>query len=380
VAKPLIKVPFDQFQADWVAKANQVNQSTTRLLAEEELSSTEFLTSLPCVLYECDIALKIKRVSPNSTELIGVSPENLVGTRALWEDRVLREDLGLLAERINDLEISGSASIIHRLVDDRGLPVWVAHSLRRFSSKGNEVIRGCIIPMMSQKHVQDLDGSVISRFVHKIGNHFQLLNLVINSLRKVLPESRETEVLQQTVEKAIELTRSFSDYSQGPTCFSEVDLLEILNGATATRKSSFARRGVAFEIRLDGSLRGVALQGDPFLLEQAIGSVLQNSLEATEEGGRVILEGKVGSWSGSKPSTAKLRVVDTGCGIKEEDLNRVTMPFCSSKKNHDGLGLSMASRFVEAHGGILQINSLEGKGTEVQITLPTVLIKRPFDR
>jgi signal transduction histidine kinase len=64
-------------------------------------------------------------------------------------------------------------------------------------------------------------------------------------------------------------------------------------------------------------------------------------------------------------------VIDSGCGIEENALTNVLVPFFTSKKNHEGLGLSMASRFIEIHGGILRIMSAKGKGTEVAIVLPT---------
>jgi signal transduction histidine kinase len=67
---------------------------------------------------------------------------------------------------------------------------------------------------------------------------------------------------------------------------------------------------------------------------------------------------------------AAISIVDSGCGINEGNLAGVLLPFFTSKKNHDGLGLSMASRFIEIHGGILQIRSKEGKGTSVEMRLP----------
>jgi signal transduction histidine kinase len=73
---------------------------------------------------------------------------------------------------------------------------------------------------------------------------------------------------------------------------------------------------------------------------------------------------------GDSVSVATITVTDSGCGIQENALASVLVPFFTSKKNQDGLGLSMASRFVEIHGGILRIASAEGKGTEVEIVLP----------
>jgi two-component system sporulation sensor kinase A len=65
-----------------------------------------------------------------------------------------------------------------------------------------------------------------------------------------------------------------------------------------------------------------------------------------------------------------ISVTDSGCGIDENILKSVIAPFFTSKKNHEGLGLSMASRFIEIHGGILRVTSARGKGTKVEIVLP----------
>ena len=380
MSSPSIRIPVERqrLRPTLSSTAGAPNQTRLSPALNEQQAASGLVDFLPCVLYECNFSLEISYVSSNASELINVESTRLIGTRAFSEHRIFHEDLGLLSEKLNDLEASGSVSFIHRIIDDSGLPMWVAHSLRRATSEANEIIRGCVIPLRGEKRVQDLSQGIISRFIHKIGNHFQLLNLVLNPLRKVLPESRETEVLQQTIEKAIELTRAFSDYSQGPTWLSEIELCEVLNGAISTRKASFVRKRIGFHVTIDDSVQGVTIHGDPFLLESAIGSILQNALEATEQSGQVVLSAKLEKRDG-KSSVIEIRIEDTGCGIQQKDLSKITIPFFTSKNNQDGLGLSMASRFIELHGGVLRVDSHEGKGTEVSITLPTVIGRCPLD-
>ena len=195
-----------------------------------------------------------------------------------------------------------------------------------------------------------------------------MLNLVVNFLKRTVPESKETSILQETLDKAIEITRSFSDYNQVPTCLSRVELIDILQAAVVARRSSFEKKGIAFDNQIHASISGVVIQADPYLLDLAIGHVLQNALEATEPGGEVTLQARV-EYSDGAP-VASISVIDSGCGIEQNSLASALVPFFTSKKNHDGLGLSMASRFVEIHGRILRIVSAEGKGTEVEILLP----------
>src|SRR5262245_62317918 len=326
--------------------------------------------SLPCVLYECNAAFEFTYVSENISELFGLESNELIGSPLLSDQRIPVEDLVLLSNRLGELEHPNKrTSLMHRMLTRRGLPFWVAHSLWKAGLNGAIVIRGCIVPMDYNGRLHSSEQAVISRFVHKIGNHFQLLNLVVNSLKRTVPESRETLMLQETLEKAIELTRGFSDYNQAPTCLSRVELMDILQATAMTRRSSFEKKGVVFDSQIHASANRAVIRADPYLLEQAIGHVLQNALEDTEAGGQVTLRGIV-EWSDDSVLTDNVWLIDWGCSMDENALANVVVPFFTSKRNHDGLGLSMASRFIEIHGGILRITSVQGKGTKVEMVLP----------
>jgi signal transduction histidine kinase len=301
--------------------------------------------------------------------MLGVQARKLIGNRVLWEERILPEDLASLREKINKLKGDETASSIHRIIDDRGLPVWVSHSFRKVQTRGLEVIRGSIASLHNEKRIRNLEPSTAAKFVHKLGNHFQVLNLVINSLSKILPESRESTVLKHAVEKATELTRTFSEYSQIPTSVSAIELLEIVDAAVMRRKAHFVEKGVVFHQGIDESARGVTLFGDPYLLEVALGHILENALDATQAGGTVMLKAMAEA-SADNAFVARVRVVDTGAGIEASHLDRVKAPFFTTQKDRDGLGLSMAVRFIELHGGLLRIKNNQGGGTEVEITLP----------
>ena len=324
---------------------------------------------MPCVLYECSPSLEVTYVSANIDRMLNVQPGKLLGSRALWEERILPEDLASLREKIKNLEGDETASSIHRIIDDRGLPVWVSHSFRRVKTRGSEAIRGSIVPLRNEKRIRNLEPSTAAKFVHKLGNHFQVLNLVINSISKLLPESRESAVLKHAVEKATELTRTFSEYSQIPTSVSAIELLEVVDAAVMRRKAPFAEKGVIFNQRIDESARGVSLFGDPYLLELALGHILENALEATQAGGTVMLS-VIAEGSAGNGLVARIRVVDTGAGIEANHFDKVKAPFFTTQKDRDGLGLSMAVRFIEQHGGLLRIKNNQGEGTEVEITLP----------
>jgi len=68
----------------------------------------------------------------------------------------------------------------------------------------------------------------------------------------------------------------------------------------------------------------------------------------------------------------EITVVDNGCGIPQELHERVFAPFFSTKSQGTGLGLSMVSRIVRAHGGVLTLDSITAGGTMITLILPAI--------
>jgi signal transduction histidine kinase len=339
----------------------------------------ESLACVPSVIYQCAADLTVMTVSRNSAELIGVRPEKLLGNRILWDERLFVEDRQGLVSRIDRLRPGEVASETHRIIDDRGLPVWVSHSVRKLTNEADGALRGCIIPLPTSFHSKCLDSGVISEFVHKIGNHFQLINLLIGSLKRGAKPINEIETLQETVDRAVEFTRTFMHYSQSPTGLSEVDLGEILRTVIHSNAPFFVERKVIFKDLIQESLNGALINGDPVLLDLAFCAILQNALDATSSGDRVVISCKHYPTCLAGQPVAGISIADSGCGMENDFLKKAMSPFSTSKPNRDGLGLSMAVRIVESHGGRLHISSTKSHGTEVEITLPIHDMKVPGD-
>jgi PAS domain S-box-containing protein len=330
----------------------------------------EFLRTLPCVIYECSASGEVIFVSENITDLLGFERKELVGRTSLWGKCIFPQDLELFRKKMNDLDQANEVKLVHRLVTRSGLPVWVNHGVQKVTRNGNCVLRGCFLEIGESLTELESGQSAVERFVHKLGNHFTLLHVVLGSLRRVLPASRETDVLHETVDRAIELTRSFSQYSQKPSCWLEsVEMIQLLEEALLRVKPAFAEKGVFLQSHLDDSMKLGCVAGDPFVLEVAVGHILQNALEATTPGGKVTVEAWIETHRAAR-AMVYVRIRDTGVGIEEESLGQLWTPFFSTKEGHEGLGLNMAQRFVEMHKGFLSLASELGKGTEVTITLP----------
>lgn len=365
----LTRVPDGDTDSDASTAAGCAKRVMRVPLSTPELRIAEFITSLPCVVYELAPDLVLRTISLNTARLIGIQPELLQGKRNLWDERLLPEDRCRVLARFAQIQLGEIALEQHRIVDDRGLPVWVAHQFEKVSKIGDVSIRGFIAPIPKETRAKSLDSGVISHFIHKIGNHFQLINLLIGALKRSGASTGEIEGLQDTVDRAIEFTRAFAHYSQLPV-YLNVDLGDVLRTAFHTMAPHFGEKSVAYRLVGQESLQGAVLNGDPFLLELALNAVIQNALDATPSGGEVLLSAGRESSGRHARSIARICVADNGNGMDAEMLTKVITPFFSSKPDRNGIGLSMAIRIFENHGGLLNISSQHGRGTRVEILLP----------
>jgi signal transduction histidine kinase len=106
-------------------------------------------------------------------------------------------------------------------------------------------------------------------------------------------------------------------------------------------------------------------QGDPRRLKEALINLVSNAIEATPNGGTVMLRVRNGG-----PDVV-LEVEDTGRGITPDDLKRLGTSFFTTRPNGTGLGVVLAQGVIAQHGGSLAYASTVGRGTVATIKLPT---------
>lgn len=103
-------------------------------------------------------------------------------------------------------------------------------------------------------------------------------------------------------------------------------------------------------------------------LSEAIGNIVKNALDHTRTGDTVHI-----AWR-ALPSAVQITVKDTGCGIHPEDLHHIFKRFYRSRFSTDtqgvGLGLPLANAIIEAHNGVIEVESDLGIGTSFTINFP----------
>jgi signal transduction histidine kinase len=146
----------------------------------------------------------------------------------------------------------------------------------------------------------------------------------------------------------------------------EIDLQPVVFGKLVERALALARseaqgRDIALESELAPMLPELA--GDPDLLCQVIHDLVLNAIQSIDRAGRVLV--RVAPWQSRADGSLGVRidVRDDGPGVAEALAEEIFEPFVTTKASGTGLGLPMALRLVEAHGGRLRLVPGEGLAT-----------------
>ncbi|MBP2673929.1 MAG: integral rane sensor signal transduction histidine kinase [Deltaproteobacteria bacterium] len=105
---------------------------------------------------------------------------------------------------------------------------------------------------------------------------------------------------------------------------------------------------------------------DPAQMKQVFLNLLVNACEAMESGGTLTIR----CWENPRPRTVVVEVGDTGSGISQEHLRKIFDPFFTTKGKGTGIGLSVVRGIVGRHGGKIEVDSEENRGTRFRIVLP----------
>jgi len=174
---------------------------------------------------------------------------------------------------------------------------------------------------------------------------------------------QETERLDQLVGQILTLARLRSSSLER---HAQVDLNELVSEVVADARFEQPEVTITFE---PGAVPPI--QGNSSELASAIENVLRNALRYSEAGGQIEIQ--------LKPTSTEvgITITDSGPGVPEEDLKRLFEPFYRVDPSRDhqqsgyGLGLAIAARIVERHGGRLEARNQPGGGLAMSFRLPT---------
>ena len=174
----------------------------------------------------------------------------------------------------------------------------------------------------------------------------------------------EARRLIALVDDIIRLSRL--DEGSGVPAWERVDLLALAGEVAERLRPQADERGVTILVAGDSA----SVSGAPHILEEMVANLCDNAIKYNRDGGRVEIHVNQGS------EGVVLSVSDTGIGIPKEHRDRVFERFYRVDKSHSretggtGLGLSIVKHGALFHNARLELQSEEGKGTEIRVVFP----------
>ena len=291
---------------------------------------------------------------------------------ALVEGRSITDDEGLYLHRLNaaPLPVNAYAAPIYARRGNQDGAVMIIRDLSRIKELEGTLRRADRLSML---------GTLAAGLAHEIKNPLggikgaaQLLAMELAAESTLL---EYTQIMIKEVERINFIIEELMDLGnpRAPE-IGEVDLIKILDDIVLLQREAARGQNIKFTLKLDPSIPPI--QGDEGLLTRLFLNLIKNAREAIAHEGDVLIETRITSnYHMTSPGRRSsplvdITISDTGCGIKEEELDRIFTPYFTTKSKGSGLGLAISQKIIEDHHGLLKIESSPGEGTTMIVSLP----------
>jgi PAS domain S-box-containing protein len=361
----------DTFQ-DLVGQLKEKEKELERLraAAQEKADSIEaynanILQSVPSGVVSIDNELRIKSMNQAAKRILGVESEKLINRE--FKD-IFKEPLAALIKEKGPV---ARVEFPYVTGDDRHVWLGITTSLLK-NAAGEQIglifvftdltdIKALQAQVELQQRLSQL-GEMSAGISHELRNSMSVIAGYAKLLgKKVDPAALPTvDAISTEINNMDKIISELLAFAKPSVLSKElVDLNSLLINAVETTVSS--NDSVKTSIQASET---IAVQADEILLRQALTNLLQNAVEAMPGGGSI--EIKLNKFQ----SRAQLSIRDTGAGIPKNIIQKIFLPFYTTKEQGIGFGLALVQKIIVSHSGTIEVSSREGEGATFRIVLP----------
>jgi signal transduction histidine kinase len=212
-------------------------------------------------------------------------------------------------------------------------------------------------------------GKMIASVSHEIKNPLGIVRstaeIIAKRISKVAPGNEHlAAIIVQETTRLDGIVREFLDFARPKDLtLSSGSLNSLVERMTVFMEAEFTAKQIKPMLELDSALSEILMDGEQ--IYQVLLNIVFNAVHAmSEKGGTLTIRTHPLPEGG-----AMLEITDTGCGMSEEKMTQIFIPFYTDKNRGTGLGLSITKNIVEKHGGTITVQSKEGEGTTFAVCL-----------
>ncbi len=380
-------------------KLEETNLELKESLAEKEKISRylgNILESLTTGVLTTDVEGKVTLFNRAAEEILGYQAEEVIGKpyaevmgKGVEEELILPFVLAYHGPRRSESEsgIKGEKEVQSKT----GEKIPIGFSTSIIKDKEGEILGAAEVfsdltkskrmeeEMMRVKTLATI-GEMAAVVAHEVKNPLGGIRGFADLLDRDLavgdPRKRLVQKIVEGVEILDRIVLGLLDYTK-PIRLNphKVEMLRFMDGAINFFEMDATQNKSNVRIKKNYSQNEIYCQLDEEQFRQVLLNLLHNAVQAMPNGGEIGVELKEEAiTSGSakiESEMAVLKISDTGVGMSPITKEKLFTPFFTTKERGTGLGLSTVKKIVEAHKGYIQVESELGKGTIVQISLPT---------
>ena len=319
------------------------------------------LQSVPSGVMSFDEGMRIMKVNLAAEKILEVKGEMIVGR---YHTDVLNKPI---TDLLNDRKVIERGEISY--ITPSGKKIWLGLTLSPLKDSAGRTIGQILIftdltqlkafesQMELRARLSSL-GELSAGIAHELRNPLGVIAGYTKLLSKKL-DSSLTPTVDAISREIIVMDRIISDFlsfaKPAELNISDIDLKTIIENCVT------AVTGERDNIKLNLDINGLpVIKGDEVFLRQAFTNLIQNAIEAMPQGGELAIN------ASSKGDFLDVAISDAGHGIAENIMDKIFLPFFTTKENGTGLGLAIVHKIVVSHGGNISVESSE-KGTTFRI-------------